>query len=855
LWFSDGTVAGTRQLTNSYTLGNVAGGWSASPENILYFPTTGKAYFRGWDITNGYELWVTDGTVAGTQVLKNINPLGDSTPDAMTIVGERIMMRAFNGSHGQEPWISDGSAAGTIALGDINTVGASSDPNWFTKTTNRMFFSADNFNQGRELWVKDANGTRMVVEKNPLGSGSPELTTAVGDNVVYRYNDGIYGNELWFSDGTANGTIRLTDGVTNGDSNPDRVTSFGNKAVFRMYDPTNGWEPWITDGTPAGTFMLKDIRVGGEGDPSDFVMAGSKMYFLADDGVNGRQLWVTDGTTNGTIALPANTSGTSNVSSLTAVGNTLYFSADDGVNGYELWKSDGTIGGTSMVKDIRTGALNASPQQFTVNGSSLYFTAIDDTHGRELWKSDGTSGGTTMVSDLNPYGNSNPEQLVLDGSLLYFVANDGVSGREPFVSDGTANGTGSIDINRSGGSRPERLVRHNNVLYFTANDGFNGTEMWAVNGSWLASTAPNVTRSENAPLPPSGVSRPVPSTSAPVLTTAPSTTESPSVETSAPETSTPGSSNPNSSSPEPTVPNEVPTTASPTTGSETSAPSAIIPNTAPRVLTPPPAGSSTPSIMPVAEARQMEQERGQVSVQFNGEAVEVSQFRITGSGISSDQRDRSPGVIAEIRAQARQLVAAFDSFLPSGVTSEISVVDSPTGAKIIGLMVDPNNPSVSIPIPAESVILLRTPTGAMLMGGLNNAGRPSYVTSRGALAITKGGSVGLSISGMPANHNGELIIMSTPQSLGSFVVDEHGLFEGQATIPASLPFGTHTLLVSAGGMTIAVGVMVDNPVPMILPATGSNSENPLTAALFWVLFGLGLLMVRRRFRMDRNLGN
>jgi LPXTG-motif cell wall-anchored protein len=841
LWFSDGTVAGTRQLTNSYTLGNVAGGWSASPEYILYLPSTGKAYFRGWDITNGYELWVTDGTVAGTQVLKNINPLGDSTPEAMTVVGDRIIMRAFDGSHGQEPWISDGTAAGTIALGDVNTVGASSDPNWFTKTTNRVFFSADNFNHGRELWVKDSNGTRMVVDKNRFGNGSPEYITAVGDNVVYRYNDGVYGYELWFSDGTANGTIRLTDGVTNGDSWPDRVTSFGNKAVFRMYDPTNGWEPWITDGTPAGTFMLKDVRIGGEGDPSDFVMAGSKMYFLADDGVIGRQLWVTDGTTNGTIALPVNTSATSNVSSLTAVGNTLYFSADDGVNGYELWKSNGTVGGTSMVKDIRTGTLNSSPQQVTVNGSSLYFTAIDDTHGRELWKSDGTSNGTLMVSDLNPYGNSNPEQLVLDGSLLYFAANDGVSGREPFVTDGTANGTGSIDINLSAGSRPDRFLRNNNILYFTANDGFNGTEMWSVNGSWLASTAPNVTRSENAPLPPSGVSRPVPSTQAPVLTTAPSTTEAPSVETSAPGTSTPSSSNP-----EATVPQETPS------GSATTLPVVPVSNSSPRVLTPPPAGSSTPSIMPVAEARQMEQERGQVSVQFNGEAVEVSQFRITGPGISSDQRDRSPSVIAEIRVQARQLVAAFDSFLPSGVASEISVVDSPTGAKIIGLMVDPNNPSVSIPIPAESVILLRTPTGAMLMGGLNNAGRPSYVTSRGALAITKGGSVGLSISGMPANHNGELIIMSTPQSLGSFVVDEHGLFEGQATIPASLPFGTHTLLVSAGGMTIAVGVMVDNPVPMILPATGSSNESPVTVASFWILMGLGLLMVRRRFKMGRN---
>ena len=850
LWVSDGTIAGTRAITSSYVGANVAGAWSASPWSVLYLPSTGKAYFSGWDMTHGFELWTTDGTVTGTQMVKDINTNGDSTPDALTVVGDKILMRAFDGSHGQEPWISDGTAAGTIALGDLNTVGASSDPGYLTKTTNRMFFSADDWNHGRELWVKDANGTRMVADKGLNGYGYIDYITALGDNVVYRYNDGIHGNELWFSDGTANGTIRLTNAVTNGDSNPEGMTSFGNKVIFRMYDPTNGWELWITDGTLSGTTLLKDIRSGGDSFPSDFTMVGSKMFFTADDGVLGRQLWVTDGTTSGTIALPANTSGNSNVSYLTVVGSTLYFSADDGVNGYELWKSDGTVGGTTMVKDIRTGALSSSPQQFTVSGSTLYFTATDDTRGRELWKSNGTSIGTTIVSDINPYGNSHPEQLVVDGSLLYFAANDGVSGRELFVSDGTAVGTGSIDINRSGGSRPERLARNNNILYFTANDGFNGNEMWSVNGGWLASTAPNVTRSENAPLPPSGVTRPVPATLPPVLTSPPSTTQAPSVPTSAPETSSPGSSNPNSSIPEPTLPNEVPTT-----GSETSAPSAIIPNTAPRVLTPPPAGSSSPSIMPVAEARQMEQERGQVTVQFNGEAVEVSQFRITGSGISSDQRDRSPGVIAEIRAQARQLVAAFDSFLPSGVTSEISVVDSPTGAKIIGLMVDPNNPSVSIPIPAESVILLRTATGAMLMGGLNNAGRPSYVTSRGALAITKGGSVGLSISGMPANHNGELIIMSTPQSLGSFVVDEHGLFEGQATIPASLPFGTHTLLVSAGGMTIAVGVMVDNPVPMILPATGSNSENPLTAALFWVLFGLGLLMVRRRFRMDRNLRN
>ena len=832
LWFSNGTIAGTRQITNSYVADSRSGAWATNPENIVYLPATGKAYFRGWDITNGYELWTTDGTVAGTQRLKSINALGDATPDVLTVIGDKILMRAFDGSHGQEPWISDGTAAGTIALGDVNTAGASSDPNFLVNATNRMFFLADDTNKGRELWVKDANGTRMVADKNPFATIAVDSLTAVGNNVVYRYNDGIHGTELWFSDGTANGTIRLTDAVTNGDSNPERITAFGNQAIFKMYDPTNGWEPWITDGTLAGTALLKDIRGNGDSDPGDFTMVGSKMFFTADDGIIGRQLWVTDGTTNGTIVLPANPTGTSNVTSLTAVGNTLYYSADDGTNGYELWKSDGTIGGTTMVKDIHTGTLNASPQQLTVNGSSLYFTAVDDTHGRELWKSNGTSNGTTLVSDINVYGNSNPEQLVVDGSLLYFAANDGLSGREPFVSDGTAVGTGSIDINRSAGSRPDRFARNNNILYFTANDGFNGTEMWAVNGAWLASTAPNVTRSENAPLPPSGVTHPVPSTQAPVLTTAPPNTDSPSVETTAPGTSNPETSSPTTEATTPPV-NTVPV------------------NTSPRVLTPP-TGSSSPTVISPEEARLLEQERGRASGQMNGEVMVVSQIRITGTGISSDQRDRSPSVIAEIRAQARQMIAVFNSFLPSGVSSEISVVDSPTGAKILGLLVDPNNPSVSIPVPAESVILITTPTGAMLMGGLNNAGRPSYVTSRGALAITKGGSIGLSISGLPVNQNGELIIMSTPQSLGGFVVDSHGVFEGQVKIPASLPFGTHTLLVAAGGMTIAVGVMVDNAVPMNLPATGSNNENPLTVALFWVLLGLGLLMVRRRFKMGSN---
>eukprot|EP00217_Crustomastix_stigmatica_P007345 CAMPEP_0183790378 /NCGR_PEP_ID=MMETSP0803_2-20130417/1008_1 /TAXON_ID=195967 /ORGANISM="Crustomastix stigmata, Strain CCMP3273" /LENGTH=96 /DNA_ID=CAMNT_0026034593 /DNA_START=15 /DNA_END=302 /DNA_ORIENTATION=- len=78
----------------------------------------------------------------------------------------------------------------------------------------------------------------------------------------------------------------------------------------------------------------------------------------------------------------------------------LYFQATDGTNGKELWVSNGTAGGTSMLKDIRSGSGDSSPQYLAVMDSKLYFQANDGTHGQELWVSDGTAGGTSMLKDI-----------------------------------------------------------------------------------------------------------------------------------------------------------------------------------------------------------------------------------------------------------------------------------------------------------------------------------------------------------------------------------------------------------------------------------------------------------------------
>jgi ELWxxDGT repeat protein len=404
---------------------------------------------------HGGELWVSDGTVAGTQLLKDINPgTAWSDPFGLTVIGDLVYFTADDGTNGYEPWVTDGTPSGTRLLKDIATGADSSFTQFFAALGSHVVFSAEG--NPDSLWITDGTPEGTELLKTFPGStfSAPShfatISTASGDRVLFRATTTDAGTELWITDGTEDGTEILkdiwpNDGATKS-SNPNGLVAIGDLVYFSAATPDTNQELWVSDGTEAGTRLVKDILVGtGGSNPSGFTAFKGKVYFTAKG-----ELWVTDGTEAGTVLVSEVNPGVAgaDIKELTVVGDLLFFSAYSSAVGadigQELWVTDGTTGGTRFVKDINPNGFDGSdPQQLIAVGTLLYFTADDGTNGRELWVSDGTADGTRMVFDLNP-GSSNgiqsagdPERrlLVLLGGRLLFAGNDGDIGTELWALD------------------------------------------------------------------------------------------------------------------------------------------------------------------------------------------------------------------------------------------------------------------------------------------------------------------------------------------------------------------------------------------------------------------------------------
>ncbi len=100
------------------------------------------------------QLWVTDGTRAGTRLLSRPLSLSDEYSSPVQAVSPRLAFFAgFDlGGTGIEPWLTDGTVAGTRRLADVAPGAESSYPGGFTRVGDRVFFSAYDDTRAGQLW-------------------------------------------------------------------------------------------------------------------------------------------------------------------------------------------------------------------------------------------------------------------------------------------------------------------------------------------------------------------------------------------------------------------------------------------------------------------------------------------------------------------------------------------------------------------------------------------------------------------------------------------------------------------------------------------------------------------------------
>jgi ELWxxDGT repeat protein len=190
LWATDGTANGTNMVADTNDA-SAALNHSYNPRDIVSMGDR-KIFFISGNLASGQELFYSDGTEAGTIVLDINTGTDGGYVKNVTRLGNKVVFTALDTTNlnNTQLWISDGTKAGTTMIKTLNTGPASNFravsstsainavseivPAAFDNT--KLLIAVDDGVIGKELWITDGteSGTVLLKDINPdAGNGSP----------------------------------------------------------------------------------------------------------------------------------------------------------------------------------------------------------------------------------------------------------------------------------------------------------------------------------------------------------------------------------------------------------------------------------------------------------------------------------------------------------------------------------------------------------------------------------------------------------------------------------------------------------------------------------------------------------
>ncbi|MEP7377364.1 MAG: ELWxxDGT repeat protein [Chitinophagaceae bacterium] len=469
-------------------------------ENVIYFIAD--------DGIHGNELWRSDGTAAGTYMVKDIEPgITASYISNITAANGKIYFTAYS-TLGNGAWVSDGTESGTQLLISVG------EPIGFFAMGKKVYFIASGVSFWTSIWETDGttDGTKQVIEIGDRGGGGEQITqpTIVNGLLFFTFIDyETFSWQIWRSDLTDGGTYHVGPSYPVLDPTwsffenftPAQLTNYKHKLYYSANDGT-GRKLWVSDGTDAGTTPAPgnhDILIGADYLGTGFPILNNALCIPGEgNGLYKYDASVAAGLIQIKDFAPAGDTAFIVPSEMQVVNKTLYFKVTNyhGDTHDELWSSKGTKASTQLVYKLRPGETINN----LYNGSGIfYFVKYDKTFGTELWRTFETHFGTfpLLVSDIFKGATSSyPAYLTAFKGKLVFTAADEKKGNELFITSGNFFRTALVkDINTvstttsDAGFNPYSYLGYSGMValgkevLFNASERVHGFELYKSDGT------------------------------------------------------------------------------------------------------------------------------------------------------------------------------------------------------------------------------------------------------------------------------------------------------------------------------------------------------------------------------------